>query len=169
MQEDQIRQIAREETERVLREGSSQREFFDAMFKWAKWGVGLLVAAMGFAAVLKFGNEYFGDEIMDKVDELREGGIPTLVVRTRSFSSEDVETYGTGVSTPSIVIENAAFCALMQTDGACSLARSESMGARWTLVSRDDATQCQIVCVPDPGASEMRSHAGAAVPDSFDD
>ncbi len=169
MQEDQIRQIAREETERVLREGSSQREFFDAMFKWAKWGVGLLVAAMGFVAALKFGNEYFGDEIKDKVDELREGGIPTLVVRTRSFSSEDVETYGTGVSTPSIVIENAAFCALMQTDGACSLARGESMGARWTLVSRDDATQCQIVCVPDPGASEMRSHAGGAVLDSVDD
>ena len=169
MQEDQIRQIAREETERVLREGSSQREFFDAMFKWAKWGVGLLVAAMGFAAALKFGNEYFGDEIKDKVDELREGGITTLIQRVRSFSSEDIEIYGTGVSTPSIIIENAALCALTQTDGACSLARGESTGARWTLVSRDDATHCQIVCVPDPGASEMRSHAGGTVPDSVED
>jgi hypothetical protein len=160
MQEDQIRQIVREETERVLREGSSQREFFDAMFKWAKWGVGLLVGAMGFVAALKFGTEYFGDEIKDKVDELRTGGIAALVVRSRSFSSEDVETYETGVSIPSIVIENAAFCALIQTDGACSLARGEPKGARWTLVSRDDATQCQIVCVPDSGAGEMRSHAG---------
>ena len=169
MQEDQIRQIAREETERVLREGSSQREFFDAMFKWAKWGVGLLVAAMGFVAALEFGKEYFGDEIKDKVDELREGGIKSLIVRVRSFSSENVEIYGTGVSTPSIVIENAALCALTQTDGTCSLARGESTGLRWTLVSHDDATHCQIVCVPDPGASEMRSHTGGTVPDSVED
>ncbi len=169
MQEDQIRQIVREETERVLREGSSLREFYAAMFKWVKWGVGLLVATIGFVAVLKFGNEYFGDEIKDKVDELREVGIGTLVVRARAISAQDVETFETDVSTPSIVIENAALCALTQTDGACSLARGESKGARWTLVSRDDATQCQIVCLPDPGASEMRSHAGAAVPDSFDD
>ena len=169
MQEDQIRQIVREETERVLREGSSQREIFDAMFKWAKWGVGLLVAALGFAAALKFGNEFFGNEIKGKVDELREGGIETLVKRIRSFSSEGVETYATGVSTPSIVIENAAFCALTQTDGACFIARGESAGSRWTLISRDDATQCQIVCVSDRGAGEMRSHAGGAVPDSVDD
>ena len=169
MQEDQIRQIAREETERVLREGSSQREFFDAMFKWAKWGVGMLVAAVGFVAALEIGNEYFGDDIKDKIDELREVGIPTIVVRGRSFSAEDVETYETSFSTPSIVIENAALCALTQTDGACSLARGETKGARWTLASRDDATQCQIVCVPDSRAGEMRSHAGRNAPDSAED
>ncbi|NKB98650.1 MAG: hypothetical protein GKR90_09200 [Pseudomonadales bacterium] len=156
MREDEIRELVRAETAQILQENSGRRELLDALFRWIKWAVGFGLAALGFFAAIEIANEYFGDEIEERIDSLQEGGIASITARVRSISTAEVKTYSLTVGKQSNVIENATFCALTDTDGACGLSLDQPVPGSWLLESHAQSARCEIVCINRPGGEPLR-------------